>query len=293
MTNTEKPVALITGAAAGLGWGLAEYFFLQGYQLFLVDRDAQALNDKVALLAGSASSDAQKVVAHCVDLIAPESEPIEQLVVNFHAHFSELAVLVNNAGITHRSLAQNTDIAVTRRVLALDFLVPVELTQALLPALLRYGNAHRSAIILNIGSMAGWMPVVARSGYCAAKSALHQYFETLRAELAQQPVHILMVYPSFLATDIEKNALSGNGQPAQHARSTIGDVHSVDWMVVRIAKALRRRRARLFPNRSIALASIFYRLWPTLFLTLMRKKFAQEWQVGELNKPSVQAGGTQ
>jgi len=284
IAQNSPPVALITGAAAGLGSGLARHFYDQGYQLFLVDRDSTALQQRLTELhqISNKNHGQQKVIGHCVDLISPYGDPIAELVAVYKQHFTSLAVLVNNAGITHRSLALSTNINVTQRVMQLDFLVPVALTQQLMPMLLTFGRrSNLPATILNVGSMAGWMPVMARSSYCAAKSALHQYFETLRAELSQQPIHILMVYPSFLATDIEKNALSGDGRMAQHARSTIGVVHSVDWMVAKIAVALQKRRARLFPNRTIALASIVYRLFPSLFLRVMYRKFAQELNVSE------------
>ena len=117
---------------------------------------------------------------------------------------------------------------------------------------------------------------MARSGYCAAKSALHQYFETLRAETAHLPINILMVYPSFLATDIEKNALAGNGQKATHARSTIGNIQSAEWMAEQILLACRKRKSRLFPSKSILLASLLYRVCPALYLRMMRRKFKSE-----------------
>ena len=55
--------------------------------------------------------------------------------------------------------------------------------------------------------MAGWMPVLGRAGYCAAKSALGQAIEVLRAEIGRDGIGLLMVYPSFLDTPIERNAL--------------------------------------------------------------------------------------
>ena len=108
-------------------------------------------------------------------------------------------------------------VAAGAKVMAVDYQAPVEWTLALLPLL----KKSRGQIV-NISSMAGWMPVLGRAGYCAAKAALHQYFEVLRAELQDQGVAVLMVYPSFLDTPIEQNALGADGNKTPRARSTIG-----------------------------------------------------------------------
>mgnify|MGYP002714310797 CR=1 FL=1 len=127
-----------------------------------------------------------------------------------------------------------------------------------------------------IGSMAGWMPVLGRAGYCAAKSALGQAFEVLRAELARDGVGLLMVYPSFLDTPIDRNALGADGKPAGHARSTIGRIRGADWMAGEILKGLEQRRERLFPDRGSWLASLLWRLAPALYYRQMSRRFAAE-----------------
>ncbi|EAR10748.1 SDR family NAD(P)-dependent oxidoreductase [Reinekea blandensis] len=271
---SSNAVALITGAANGLGWGLAQHYARQGYDLLLVDRDQMTLESRLQHLQQHGCAADQRLAGLAVDLT--DNQATKQILQTLRQTFGRLDVLMNNAGITHRSLADETEIAVTERVMTLDFMVPVRLTQQCLPLLESQQHRQTPGTVINIGSMAGWLPVMGRSGYCAAKGALHQYFETLRAETAHRPLHILMVYPSFLATDIERNALSGTGQPAKHQRSTIGSIHSVDWMVQRIADAHRKRQDRLFPNRSIALAALFYRVMPSLFIRLMRRKFRSE-----------------
>ncbi|MBF5056319.1 short chain dehydrogenase [Alcanivorax sp. 521-1] len=255
---------LITGAASGLGWALALAARQQGWRLILVDRDARALADKCARLAGT---DTDTVRQRALDLT--DAAARDALVAELRDE--PLRALVNNAGITHRSPAAATDMAVFQRVMAVDWEAPVALTLGLLPALRRGGGT-----VVNIGSMAGWMPVLGRAGYCSAKAALGQFFEVLRGEVADDGVGVLMVYPSFLATPIEANALGFDGRPAAHARSSVGRVRDADWMARLTLDALDTGKRRLFPDRFTWFASLLWRLAPDLYHRLMRRRFAVE-----------------
>lgn len=256
-----KPVALITGAGSGLGLDLAKQL-ATSHHLVLIDVQLDRLQAQTAHLS-------DVTCIHC-DLANEDS--IASLVKRVSNLYPRLDILVNNAGITHRSLAQDTHLSVIRQVMAVDYFAPVQLTQGLIPLL------GTSATIVNIGSMAGWMPVLGRAGYCAAKSALHQYFETLRAELSGNGVSVLMVYPSFLDTPIERNALDGQGGRARHKRSMVGKMRSSEWMAKRIAGAISTREERLFPDRFTRWSSLLYRLFPRVYLRLMRKRLAAELQ---------------
>lgn len=260
---------LITGAAGGLGRALTRVFHARGDRLYLVDRDPELLDELLAEL-----NDADRVGGQVADLST--SQGVADVVDGFQRHFGELDVLVNNAGITHRSPAADTDPDVFRRVMAVDWQAPVQLSLALLP-----GLRQRNGSIINIGSMAGWMPVPGRAGYCSAKAALTQFFEVLRAEQQDRGLHILMVYPSFLDTAIETNALGADGNPARHARSTVGRVANADTLAVAITRALDKRRASLFPDRFTRVASLLWRLAPGLFHRLLRRRFRVELEQRE------------
>ncbi|MDE3736512.1 SDR family NAD(P)-dependent oxidoreductase [Metapseudomonas resinovorans] len=254
-------VVLITGAASGLGWELARASHARGDTLLLTDLDASGLAVRVAELGD------ERVLGIAGDIT--DGGVHRQLVEACHLRFGRLDLLINNAGITHRSPTLRTEPQVLRRVMAVDYHAPLELTLATLPLLRESGGQ-----VVAIGSMAGWMPVLGRAGYCAAKSALTQAFEVLRAEIARDGVGLLMVYPSFLDTPIERNALGGDGRPAQHARSTIGKVRRADWMAGEILKAVDRRGQRLFPDRGSWLASLLWRLAPAFYHRQMSRRFA-------------------
>jgi len=254
---------LITGAASGLGWELSQVFFKRGDRVLLVDRDADGLNARATEL------NSDRVLTLVCDL--SDDAAIAAIATAVNDKLGALDILVNNAGITQRSLAAITQPGVMKTVMKIDWQAPMELALTLLPALYKTRGS-----IINIGSMAGWMPVPGRAGYCSAKSALAQFFEVLRMEEAANGIHILMVYPSFLDTPIEKNALGGDGGPARHARSTLGRIDSAGELAQNIVHALNQKKPRLFPNKFTLFASILWRIAPSLFQRLTLKRFAVE-----------------
>ncbi|HSH26669.1 MAG TPA: SDR family NAD(P)-dependent oxidoreductase, partial [Wenzhouxiangella sp.] len=200
-----------------------------------------------------------------------DAQAITELLEATRERFGRIDILVNNAGITHRSPAHRTDAQVFSRVMAVDWQAPVELTLAALK-LLRESNGQ----VVNVGSMAGWMPLPGRAAYGAAKSALTQFFEVLRMELADEGINVLMVYPTFLKTDIEANALGHDGQPARHAQSRIGKHRHADWMAERIVGATEKRKRWLYPDRLSKIGSLLWRLSPSLYLKYNRRKFEED-----------------
>jgi len=260
----EGLVVLITGAASGLGWALTQLYVAQGHKVFMTDVQQALLIERAQMLHNP--EQVQIMVADVTDSVA-----IKHMVDQIQESYGRLDVLINNAGITHRSLIEKTDPNVFKKVMAVDYQGPVELALAVLPLL-----KASKGLIINVSSMAGWMPVLGRAGYCAAKSALHQFFEVMRCEIKQYGVRILMVYPSFLDTPIEVNALGHDGQKATHARSMVGGLGSAEDVAMDILKAHKKGKERLFPNKFTWFASLLYKLVPNAFLNGMSKKFASE-----------------
>lgn len=261
-------VTLITGAASGLGWAMARHWAAAGDALLLADIDAEALAARAAGLA-AAGIPAERLATVAGDLTQPAV--IDRVVATARERFGRLDLLVNNAGITHRSPAHRTDPVVFRRVMAVDWQAPAELTLAALPLL----RTSRGTIVA-IGSMAGWMPVPGRAAYGAAKAALTQWFEVLRLELEADGVRLLMVYPSFLDTPIEQHALGADGAPAAHARSTVGRIRSAEATVGAIDRALVRGARWLAPDPLARFGALLWRVAPAWYLASVRRRFGGE-----------------
>ncbi|MGP5504021.1 SDR family oxidoreductase [Psychrobacter celer] len=257
-------VTLITGAASGLGWAMSRHWYAAGHCLVLADIDGPALSARATELG-----DSDRVMAVTTDIT--QLDDIAFLIEQVRERFGRLDLLVNNAGITHRSPAHQTDPAVFRQVMAVDWQGAVELTMAALPLL-----RESSGQIVCIGSMAGWMPVPGRAAYCAAKGALTQFFEVLRLELESEGIHILMVYPSFLDTPIENHALGHDGGIARHPRSMVGIMRSAEWMADLIDQGLQQRKRWILPEPISRFGSLLWRVAPALYLRQARKRFKNE-----------------
>lgn len=268
-------VVCITGAASGLGWALAHACHARGDAVVLADRDADGVRARAqalgashrAVQAGAATE--PSVLGIACDVTSPDDRTA--LLGAVQDAFGRLDVLVNNAGITHRSPARITDPEVLRRVMEVNYHAPVALTHAALPLL----RAARGSIVC-IGSMAGWMPVPGRAGYGASKAALTQWAEVLRLEVAREGIHVLLAHPSFLDTPIERNALGADGTPARHARSTVGRIRSADAEATRILAALEARRPEVRRDPLPAFAAWLWRVAPAVYRRVMARRFAGE-----------------
>lgn len=192
-------VVWITGASSGIGEALAKGFAAQGALLILSGRRAEALERVAAACLPAASIILTFEATDYTTLPACVSEAL--------AWKGRIDVLVNNAGISQRSLALDTDFAVYRELLEVDFFAPLKLTQLVLPHMVE----RKSGTLIQIASVAGKVGAPLRSGYCAAKHALVGYSDALRSEIAQHGIAVHVITPGFIKTDIARNALKGDG----------------------------------------------------------------------------------
>ena len=200
MTEQTGKTAWITGASSGIGEALARAFVQNGGSAILSGRNVAEL-DRVAAETGAPE--------RCLIL------PFDTMDFAMLASKTDAAiafcggvdVLVNNAGISQRSLAVDTEFQVYQRIVGVDLLSPIALTQALLPHLLARGSGQ----LIMISSVAGKAGIPLRTAYCAAKHGLIGYADALRSEVAGQGVKVLVVTPGSVRTNVSRNALNANG----------------------------------------------------------------------------------
>jgi len=253
---------VVTGAAGGLGCALALRFAAAGARIVALDRDAAVLQG----LTFPGGTDAVRIACD----VSSEADCLRAMAEARRA-LGGVDVLINNAGITHRSAFTRTEPAVIRRVMEVNFFGALHCTHAALEDLVA-----RRGLVVAISSVAGFAPLVARTGYAASKHALHGFFDSLRTEVEPLGVKVLLVCPSFISTGIEKNALAGDGGPVRHAQSIVGGRSTPEAMAERIFRAAQAERRLLLPDRVSRLSWWVSRLAPRLYARLMVKKLEKE-----------------
>lgn len=184
MTDT---VALVTGAARGIGLATATLFHAMGRRVVLLDRDADELATATATLPGS--------LAITCDVASPQQ--VAQAVAEVEQTFGRLDILVNNAGVADFGPLQDTDFARWRRVMDTNLDGVFLMSQACLALLSRQGGA-----IVNIASISGLRASTLRIAYGTSKAAVIHLTKQQAAELGEVGIRVNCVCPGPVNTKL-------------------------------------------------------------------------------------------
>ena len=263
--NFSGKVIIITGAAGGLGSALCRRYAQAGARIAAMDLDEAKLNALVATLPKGTLAIAGNIADPAV---------CQHAVAQTLAHFGALDGLLNNAGISHRSLLSDTEPSVIRRVMEVNFFGAMQLTHAALPHLI----ASRG-MVAAISSVAGYAPLLGRTGYCASKHALHGFFDTLRTEVQELGMQVTLICPSFIATGIGAAAVGGSGASATSPRITTGGESDPMDIAQLIFNAIAQGKSLLLPDRTSRLAWWVSKLAPGFYARTMKRRVSAEFQI--------------
>lgn len=199
MTELAGKTVWITGASSGIGEAMAVLASARGARLVLTARRRDELERVRATCAYP-----EHVAVLPLDLTQFDANAAKSAA---EAFFGSIDILVNNAGITQRSLLVETSMDVYRRIMELDFFAPVALSKVLLDDM----RTRRAGHVVVISSVVGKMGTPLRTGYAAAKHALHGFFESARAELWRDGIRFTLVCPGFVRTEVSRNAITADG----------------------------------------------------------------------------------
>jgi len=249
---------VITGGAGTIGRALARSFGRAGAKIALIDLPTSPLSEARDELERAGID----VIALACDIT--DTEQVQSTMGAVRETFGSIDVLINNAGIVHRSAFAETRPEVFRRVMDVNVFGALHCTQACLADLV----ANRGLIIA-VSSIAGLAPLYGRSGYAASKHAMHGLFESLGAELADEGVGVLMVCPSFVESGLEASTLGGDGERVSRPRSKVGKLGDADEVAAEVLKAAEAGRRRLVLTPVGKTSAVLSRLAPGLYQKLM------------------------
>ncbi len=228
-------VVWITGASSGIGLAFAEALHASGAKLILSALTPEELEPVIDKLPG-----AKSLAFNVADFDA-----LPGLVKEAHALFGSIDVLVNNAGITTRALAKDTTFNVYRKVIDIDLMAPIALTQLVTP----YMRAQGSGRIIAMSSITGKFGVPMRSAYSAAKHGVFGYFDALRTEVSHEGIDVHVIAPGSVRTNLARNALTGTGTQYGKTDAAIENGYAPSELVDKILAALAKGRKEIIIAR--------------------------------------------
>lgn len=244
----------ITGASSGIGEALAYEFHRAGARLILSARREDELGRVRSRCGGEKLTRVLPLdVTQAVDLQEKAAAALQM--------FGGIDILVNNAGVTQRSLVADTELAVYRNLMEVNFFGAVALTKAVLPSMIE----NRGGRIVVISSLVGKFGTPLRSGYAAAKHALHGFFDSLRAEVSRNGIKVTLVCPGYIRTDISLHALRGDG--SYHAKMDSGQARGmpVEQCAAQILRALSRGKEEIYVGNRDKYIVYLKRFFPGIF----------------------------
>lgn len=189
----------LTGASSGIGLAMAQQLAEAGAHLILTSRRADVLEQVRSTLA---HPEHHQVLA--LDLSKPEEAAAQAEVA---LGDQVIDILINNAGVSQRSMILDTNLDVYRQLMEIDYFGVVALTKLVLPRMVE----RRSGQIVTVSSVAGKVGTKLRSGYNGAKFAVLGFMDSLRAETHEHGLVVTSILPGFINTAIAHNSLSGDG----------------------------------------------------------------------------------
>ncbi len=250
----------ITGASSGIGEALAYAFAREGAHLILSARNSAELERVKKNCIGASQVD-------IIPLDLGKHIEIFSIVGEAMKTYGKIDVLVNNAGLSQRSLTSETDFSVDKKLIDVNLLGTIAMTKAILPSML----AQRKGNIIVISSIMGKLGAPLRSSYAAAKHGLHGFFDTLRAETFTQGLKVLIVCPGFVRTNISMNALTATGKNQGTMDEATGkglDPNIVAQKIIAAMKAGREEIILAEPRESFAV--IVKRFFPKILSRIVR-----------------------
>ena len=252
-------VIWITGASSGIGEALAYAFSEAGAFLILSSRNTDSLKS-----VQKQCRHPEKTFILPLDVTDFAAIPVvAEKAIQLHGH---LDILINNAGISQRDLANDTQLAVDHKIMEVNFFGSVAVSKAVLPHFLERQSGH--FVVMN--SVLGIMGVPYRSAYCASKHALRGFFDTLRAEVHSANIKVTSIFPGYVRTNVTINALKGDGSPNDQMADSTAAGYSPGYFAKRVQRAIAKEKKEVYIARKELFGVYLMRFFPRLFFRIIR-----------------------
>lgn len=252
MTFKNK-VIWVTGASSGIGEGLALKLANEDCKLILSSRRKDAL-----IAVKNKCNHSKNIAVLPFDLL--DVDNMKTIAKNAINIFGKIDILINNGGVSQRSLIINTDISVDRKIIEVDYLGTIALTKALLPYFIEQKFGH----FVTVTSLMGKFGSPYRSGYCGAKHALHGFFDVLRMEHEKDNIQVTIVCPGFVNTNVAINALTGDGSKQNKQDSATQNGLNIETFTKKMLQSIYKQKFEVYIGKKEVLGVYLKRFFPKI-----------------------------
>ena len=261
----KNKVVIITGASSGIGKACAEEFALRGARVVIAARN----DEKLQVLSNWIKSKGTDVLAIKTDV--SEEEECKNLIEKTIERYGNIDILVNNAGISMRAVFDDTNLAVIKKLMDVNFWGTVFCTKYALPHLLKTRGT-----VAGVSSIAGYIGLPGRTGYSASKFAMHGFLEALRTENLNTGLHVLLACPGFTATNIRATALNQDAKVQGESPRDETKMMTAEEVAKKIVKAIMTKKRTLVLTSQGKLSVFLNKFFPGLMDRIIYKHMAKE-----------------
>jgi NAD(P)-dependent dehydrogenase (short-subunit alcohol dehydrogenase family) len=266
MKLNQDTVAVITGAASGMGRALALRLARDGASLAIADNDEDGLDETASLIPNSKI----KLSSHVVDV--SDSERVAAFAREVLQYHGRANLLINNAGVALIGNVDQISISDIEWLMGINFWGVIYGVKYFLPILREQPVAH----IVNVSSVFGLIGFPGQAAYCASKFAVRGFTDALRHELADSNVLVSTVHPGGIKTNIAKNARLGKDVDAYQKGVAIVDFDRLtpttpEQAAERIVLGILRDEPRILIGRDAAVIDLTQRLFPQSYWSRMNR----------------------
>jgi short-subunit dehydrogenase len=257
-------VIVITGGSSGIGLALALQALEEGAFVAVCARNCSQLMQTYSHFIEKGS-----LLVMSVD-VSNESA-CKQFIEAIQTKWGNIDVLINNAGISMRSLLEDTEIKVIEELMNINFWGMVYCTKYALNSIIA-----SKGVIVGISSIAGYRGLPGRTGYSASKFAMQGFLESLKTELLHSGVHVMWVSPGFTASNIRNVSRLGDGSVQGETPLEESKLMSAATCAALIYKAIRKRKRVLIIGALGKLTVWLNKLLPSIADKMVYNHFKNE-----------------
>ena len=262
MAYSEGKIAVITGAASGIGRALALQLNSEGCELYLSDISTDGLAETLDMLPR------REVSAHTHPLDTADKQAVHDWAEQIGSERGHVDIVINNAGVAYAATVAESDYEHMEWLININLWGVIYGTMAFLPLLQKSSQGH----LVNISSVFGLVAVPTQSAYNTAKFGVRGFTEALRHEMHGSNVHVCCVHPGGIRTNIARASRGGDPTMTSEERGNEFEKYArttAESAAAQIIRAVEKRKKRLLIGADARYISLVARLLPVNYQWLL------------------------